>query len=98
MVNTRKITSFKRRSYARRRKMSACRGLATSTCGNRTACSYASGFYRQFCRRKNNTPHHISLPAHSMSKSVKKKRKKASPVTTLRRSERIKNRNSAKRL
>ena len=97
MVNTRKITSAKRRSYARRRKMSACRGLATSTCGNRTACSYASGFYRQFCRRRNNTPHHISLPAHSVRKSVKRKRKKVSPTQPLRRSQRIKNRNSMKR-
>ena len=90
MVNTRKITSAKRRSYARRRKMSACRGLKTSTCGNRTSCSYASGFYRQFCRRKNNTPHHLSLRVQSV------KKKKASPLAGLRRSQRIKKRNSAK--
>lgn len=97
MTRPHKITSAKRRSYARRRKMSACRGLSSSICGNRTSCSYASGFYRQFCRRRNNTPHHISLPPRSItrrSRSTSLKKNK-SRVVALRRSQRIKNRRSS---
>ena len=67
------------RSYAKRRKMSTCRGLRSSNCSSNTkTCSYASGTIRKFCRRKNNTP-------HSMSRHYKTSKKQ----TQLRRSKRI---------
>ena len=58
MRPTPKIPLERRRSYARRRKTSACRGITHTKCSfNSKRCSYASGRQRQFCRRKNNTPH-----------------------------------------
>ena len=56
------ISSAKRRSYSRRRKMSVCRGIPSyRKCIIKRGCKYASGTQRRFCRKQKNTPHHIHL-------------------------------------
>ena len=40
-----------RRSYARRRKLSHCRGLMTAKCRHQSGCKVASGKKRSFCRK-----------------------------------------------
>lgn len=80
MVKSRKITAAKRKSYARRRKMSTCWKVPKKECISRPrTCSYASGYIREFCRKKNNTPHSLT----------RRKKKKKKTFTPLRRSKRI---------
>ena len=83
MVQSRKITAEKRKSYARRRKLSTCwKVTPKNNCISRPrTCSYASGSIRQFCRKKNNTPHGLT----------RRRKKKASSKMnkSLRRSKRI---------
>ena len=77
-------------SYARRRKMSACRGLSTSNCySNPKTCSYASGTIRQFCRRKNNTPHTLSRRRRRRQRSRSRSIKTLKKRTHFRRSKRL---------
>ena len=61
------------RSYALRRKYSPCRGLATSTCRNRSGCKMALGKKRSFCRRSKS--HHTRRGSRRKSRKSRKSRK-----------------------
>ena len=84
MVQSRKITAAKRKSYTRRRKLSTCwKVTPKNNCTSRPrTCSYASGSMRQFCRKKNNTP-------HGLTRQKKKKPSSSKINKSLRRSKRI---------
>ena len=87
MRQTRKVPLERRRSYARRRKTSTCRGISHSKCSfNSKTCTYASGALRRFCRRKNNTPHSLSV------RKVRKKYTINPMYTQTRKSQRLANR------
>ena len=54
---TRTRLSLKRalKSYARRRKLSHCRGKGPATCRGTSGCKYASGRKRSYCRKSRST-------------------------------------------
>ena len=58
MVKTRAMhrrSASAKRSYRRRVKASACRGMRGRTCNKTAGCKYVSGSKRSFCRKSKNT-------------------------------------------
>ena len=63
-------------SYARRRKLSACRGLRARTCNKTVGCKHASGKKRSFCRKTKSRRRRGSLSAKKHKKTHHKSHKK----------------------
>ena len=62
-------------SYARRRKLSQCRGLRARTCNKTVGCKNASGRKRSFCR-KTKSRRRVSVSAKKHKKKHHKSHKK----------------------
>ncbi len=61
MVKTRAMhrrSASAKRSYRRRVKASACRGMRGRTCNKTAGCKFARGSKRSFCRKRRNTRRH----------------------------------------
>ena len=61
-------------SYARRRKLSQCRGLRARTCNKTVGCKNASGRKRSFCRKtKSRRRVSVSAKKHKETSQISQK-------------------------